>query len=296
MTTQNIPPADLTLTAPAATGSSVRTVEASRISFGNAFNYFDVPTPMFIQHQEEIFRTPATLIATLDVAPAGATVDWRIDGLLVATSVVSPDGSSGPISLEVPESNRGAHTYSATVNGVTVFAGFYIQRDPRTPIIPDVPDADPEVVDGMVTATDVQRWVLQDLAPGGLGSWVMPANPRAMQPIPMTYAVDARHTTSVANGQFHLAEPEPPPMPWSFNGYCPNQQFYDQLMAYGQINRRFYLIDHRNRAWTVTFDAVEMVSRHRQKLDDGTYNDWAADYTVRAVIYDRSFKTPVVPV
>jgi hypothetical protein len=137
--------------------------------------------------------------------------------------------------------------------------------------------------------------VLQDLAPGGLGSWVMPANPRSMQPIPQTFNVDARHSTSVDRGQFHLMEAEPAPQPWSFQGYCPDQGFYNQLTAYGQINRRFYLIDHRNRAWTVTFEAVEMVPRHRQKLQDGTYNDWAHDYTVRAVIYDQSFKTPVVP-
>lgn len=271
-----------------------RFVVASRIAFANSFNYIDAPTPMFIQQQEEIFRTPAVLIVTLDVAPAGATVTWRVDGLVVATSVVGPGGSSGPLSLEVPESPAGDHTYSATVNGITVFQNFSVARNPRHPLIPPVPDADPEVVDGMLVG-DVQRWVLQDLAPGGLGSWVMPANPKAMAPIPFTYAVDARHTTSVANGRFHLSEPDPPPLPWSFNGYCPTQDFHDRLTAYGQINRRFYLIDHRNRAWTVTFDAVEMVARHRQRLDDGSFNDWAGDYTVRAVIYQQTPKTPVVP-
>lgn len=292
MTTQSIPPATLALTAPAPGRSTILTVTPSRIAFANGFNYIDLPTPMFIQRQEDIFRTPAVLISTLDLAPAGATVTWRVDGLVVTTSVVGPDGTSGPVSLEVPRSNAGVHTYSATVNGVTVFQNFGITRNPRAPIIPDVPDADPQIVPGMQVG-DVQRWVLQDLMPGGLGSWVMPANPKSMQPIPRAFNVDVKHTTSVTAGRFHLSEAEPAPLPWSFAGYSPDQAFYDRLTSYGAINRRFYLIDHRNRAWTVTFDSVEVTPRHRQKLNDGSYNDWAGDYTVHAVIYDQSFMTPV---
>lgn len=290
-----IPASTLTLTAPAPSvpaeaGSSIL-VNQSTFDFDDAFNFFDTPTPMYLALYERlIYRTPAAMTLVLNLARPGETADFHIGGALVYSATVPSDGSLGPISIEVPSLGKGTHYITATVDGVTISYSFKVTKDPRLPIVNPPPDADPMIVPGMQVG-DVQRWVLQDLMPGGLGSWVMPANPRSMQPIPRTSAINSLRTVGV-NGRFHINEAEPIPQPWSFSGYCPNEQFYSRLNLYGGINRRFYLIDHRNRAWTVTFDQVEIVPRKRQKLDDGTYNDWAGDYTVRAVIYDQNAKTP----
>jgi len=293
MTTYSIPAADLALTALPPTISVYLVVTPQAVDFADSFNYFDVATPMFLQSQERsLYWSPGVINVILDLATPGATATFRVDGVAAGSATVGTDGSCGPLSLEVPAVSRGWHTITATVGTKTVSYDFYVQKDPRAPIIPPVPDADPQIVPAAMVG-DVQRWVLQDLMPGGLGSWVMPANPRSMSPLPRSFNVEAMHSTSVDHGQFHLMEAEPGPLPWTFAGYCPGQEFYDLLDSYRLINRRFYLIDHRNRAWTVTFDAVEMVPRKRQKLDDGSYNDWAGDYTVRAVIYDQTPKTPV---
>jgi hypothetical protein len=61
---------------------------------------------------------------------------------------------------------------------------------------------------------------------------------------------------------------------------------HDQLLAYAELDHRFFVIDHRNRAWLVESTGVEFAPRKRGE-DKGTFNDWRSDYVFHANILDQ---------
>lgn len=289
MTTYTPPPAVLTLQAAHALDTTY--MDPSDVAWSCPGGYFELPTPMFLQASQTSFLfSPISTFAKVYNARAGYTAEWALDGDVVGTSVVGTDRIA---SLTVTSGllAAGWHIISCKVDGVTVRRAIRVIRNPNVPLTPALADKPPRIVPEAIV-DGRYRWVLQDLAFGGIGSWVMPRNPISMDPLPKHKALLVATTTSVSSGKNHVTEGHPAPQSWSFKGYCPDQVFYEKLKSYGDLNRRFYLIDHRNRAWNVTFERVQMVPRKRQQLDTGRYNDWAHDYTVQAVIYDQQPKTP----
>lgn len=227
-----------------------------------------------------------------------APVDIAIDGTVIYSDALDSEGNLGPISLNVDETigTLGSHTVTATATGgglsVAASGTFTLDREPG-PIPQAVGfDADPVDVPGAVTATGVRRWILQDLMPGGLGSWIMPANPRTAAPMPFKRTLTQERSTAIV-GSYHVTEAGAEAHEWEFSGFLDTQEVHDKLLAYYGLKRRFYLIDDRGRAWTVAFTGVDMVARKRIGRDDGTFNDWAHDYTVRALVYTSTWKEPV---
>jgi hypothetical protein len=92
-------------------------------------------------------------------------------------------------------------------------------------------------------------------------------------------------------GRFHVMEAVPQPKEWSFSGVSISEEMSDKLLEYRYLNRRFWVIDHRNRAWKCVFLNVDISPRLRSNLD-GESTDWLQDYTVTALILDQ---TPVTP-
>ena len=202
-----------------------------------------------------------------------------LDGDILGGSVlipeVAPFVTPGPFALE-----------ATSPTGGPASADFVVLAPPEIPPA-TAPDATPQPVPQ--PPHDVKHWILQDVTPGGLGSWVLPHNPVSHDPLPVDRAVDSRRATS-PTGQFHLHDGWLNVRSWSFAGFCPNKAFYDRLVAYGKLNRRLYLFDHRDRVWTIAIEEVEVVPRKRIREDDGAWNDWAGEYTVRAVIFaDRGW-------
>jgi hypothetical protein len=120
--------------------------------------------------------------------------------------------------------------------------------------------------------------VLQDPNPTGLDQFLFPINPDRMSSPYAPKMVDPAFTTA-RNGQAHIWEGGVRAHAWQFSGYLETAAFYSALLDYADLNARFYLIDHHNRAWTVTFTQVDF----QPKRVIG--KPWAHIYTVEALIF-----------
>lgn len=244
----------------------------------------------------------AVLDDTLDQAPTSLTVialgglpesdvSFLIDGDEVYTSTLDTQGGIGPISIPVDAAHgaAGSHTVSISGDGLAGSATFALDRAPNADVVNMGPDTAPVAIPGAVV-DGVRRWVLQDLMPDGLGSWIFPANPTSADPWPFHKGLSA--TPNVLGNKVHVTGRGPIPHAWSFSGVGMDEDTYDHLKAYAQINRRFYLIDHRNRAWNFTITSFAPTPRLRVRDEDGVDNDWMFDYTVSGIIFGNEWQEP----
>lgn len=257
--------------------------------------FLEDPAPAYLTILDpEIDRTPSVLMVVLAGFAPDATITFRVGDVVLDQTLVADDSGeiALPSSLDIDDRiGEGSHTLVAETADHFAMATFAVLRDPPTSPVARVPDADPVFVPEAVGENGVHRWVWQDAKPGGLGSWVMPINPTTMSNPHVRKTVSETHTTAV-NGRSHIYEAQPS-LEWEFSGYCPDFRFYEKMLGYSEINRRFYIIDHRNRAWIVTVEHFDLQARKRQRDDAGKWNDWAGDYTVRVVLYDQTPKVPV---
>ena len=256
-----------------------------------------------------LVRTPSTLTFMV----AGGIPEAEIRFYIVHSGGVesavwftetNTSGDLDPSSINVetgrPYSGPGTYKLKAVqnmVNGdpVTAEAVFTVEKAPLASPINQPPDALPVEIPGAVRH-GVRHWVFQDLRPtpnGGLGSWVLPISPHEMSAPHRENTFSSRHTTARAEsgGQFHIFQAGQTMLEWKFSGYAPDEEFCDQLWAYRNLNRRFYVIDHRNRAWKVVFTNLEIKPRLRQNFN-GVMDDWGSDYTVTAALMDQKWVQP----
>lgn len=248
------------------------------------------PQPYLGVADYQIDVAPGTIEITIEGGEPDDYVQVKVDGVSTQLLRLSSDGSLRGVSIEIPEGlDAGPHTVA--INSTTLLRGHLVAvfdvlvlTDALPPVTPPAPDALPVAVpEAVVAGTDVQRWVLQDLAPGGLGSWILPANPRTMDPLPFERTLTAERTAD-PDGLIHVTEASGRTAEWGFAGYYKTEDFQVQLAAYAELRRRLYLIDHRNRAWMITFSDLNMTPRKRT-LDGGTFNDQTGDYDARVIIY-----------
>lgn len=263
----------------------------------------DIPTyePMelIIADTTQVFA-PTSVLVMLNGADPGEDVEFTIDEgtEVVWTADVDSNGSLYLVSVAIPSRAdstplaAGDHVLHATAvtSGKTGEATFTLQQDPAIYAIVQSADVDPVEIPGRGNS-----WALQDPKPGGLGSWVMHPSPTSMTEPELSKTVDVDHTTDPVNGRYHISVTDVGTKDWSWSGYCPDQEFNDQMEAYAALNRRIWVLDHRGRAWKATITNFDPVLRKRQINDDGTPQDWASDYTVTAVIYDHVWLTPETP-
>lgn len=265
------------------------------VEFSTYPGLLDAPEPSaLVILDAEQRRAPTSVQIAITNATPGEEFMVAIDGTDVYPVTIDVDGNLDPTSIRVDEVHgAGAHTLTATGLTYVLTATFTLDADaPAHPAIQG-PDADPVFIpESEVAGGGPYRWVLQDLMPGGLGSWVMPLNPLSMTAPHRRRTLSVEHTTSPVDGRFHAVESHQPPQDWQFAGYCPDQAFHEQLEAYAALNRRLYVIDHRQRAWVIAILGVEFRARKRQRQDAGVFNDWASDYTVNALILDQDWRTP----
>lgn len=234
------------------------------------------------------YRAPTALEVTVGDGDEGEEVVFDIDGFEVATAVLNANGDLFLFSVPVPSDLGGsdvdAGTHILTVTGVdTASATFALERNPSP--FPEVKPAD---VDPVFVPGRGKSWALQDPKPGGLGTWIMHPSPTSMSEPELVKIVQVDHTTHPIDGQYEIATADDPVKPWTWSGYCPDFTFYENLAAFCALNRRIYVIDHRDRAWKVAISRFDPKARKRQVDDDGSWQDWAHDYTVTAQIYEVS--------
>lgn len=255
-------------------------------------------TPLLEIMDDVLYRAPTALTFMVSGGWADDDVEFAIDGTPVLTTKLNSMGALGPMSVSVNTTLGTAGSHLFTMTSLTYQAGyavadtFTIEVDPSPALLVVGQDADPVAVPGAVSSTGVYRWVLQDLHPGGLGSYILPRNPATMTNPHYQRTLAQEHTTSVRDGRYHIAEVGQGVLEWQFGGFCDSQEFYDKLVAYYELPRRFYVIDHRNRAWIVVFTSLDFKARLRTNVD-GNITDWAHDYQVSALIYDQDWKVPL---
>jgi hypothetical protein len=231
---------------------------------------------------------PTLLTVIVQGAGALETITFDLDGVDFWTATTDANGDlTEELPIE-PQTTYGTKTLTATspTKGSSSVTIDITNLDAGGTADPGI-DAAPVLVAG-----SSGRWVLQDLMPGGIGSWVMPINPTSMTNPHVSKVVNVRSTTAPTTGRRHVSESNLGVVPWTLGGYCPNQDFSDQLNAYADLNRRIYVIDHRGRAWKCAVASLEITPRKRQLEDDGTPQDWAGDYRLVLDLLDQTFLTP----
>jgi hypothetical protein len=231
----------------------------------------------------DLDRAPTSLTLSLTGGKPMSVVSLAIDGAQVATATTDSEGYLAGATIEIDDRwAAGTHTLFASQSGSsTATAPFTLQRGPMVYPKGTSPDTEP-------VSTAPGRFVLQDLQPGGLGSYVMPKSPARMTSPHAPRVLGHRATTA---GTLHIHEGGPQPQEWTISGVTTTQDEHDKLRAYAQLRRRFYVIDHRSRAWTVISGGCELVPRRRAAVGGAT-TDWIFDYAFRFFILDPDYKEP----
>lgn len=224
-----------------------------------------------------IAQTPANVLASVVNAEPNEDVEFEVVGHgVLKTQVADESGIIQSVSIPLPEIPAGTYTLRST----GVESGRYdedsiqVSRDPD--VVPTPPGADDAVVPPVQTG--VLKWVIQDPVPGGLGTYVFPINPTQMAPPHGPRFIELEQTTA-PDGIPHIWEGARRAHSWSFEGYLETEEHYQKLQDFTALMRRLYLIDHRNRAWVVSFEAFDA------KVKKNNAMPWAHTYTISALIY-----------
>lgn len=247
----------------------------------------------------EIIAAPASLTVSVFDALAPDDIVFRVDGREVLRHESDPDGSLELVSVPVPnfkDANQnpimmpGTHTLEVSQASGIGTLEFKILDEPAGPPEDASSDVSPVFVPGSLQPDGTRRWVFQDLMPGGIGSWVLPMNPVDMESPPFTRELSVKTTTASeeVGGQFHIWENDWTPVEWKFNGYCPTEEMREQLEAYDALERRWYLHDHRGRAWKVVSQLLELTPRLTQ-IWNGEYTNEGHDYGFTVTVTDREW-------
>jgi len=229
-------------------------------------------------------RCPAAVVVTVAGARSGDVVTVEVVGVAItAQSTVIGTNGSAVVTIALP-ATLGAGTYTIRVtdpDGRTADSTLKVAEDPTEVVTPVPPGDGPDGGDSTVA---VRRWILKDPLAGGLGSYTVPINPEKMTSPHAPREVTIEYTTA-RSGQAHIWEGAARGHQWSFSGTTMTQAHYETLRMFAALQRRFWLTDHRGRAWVVSFQSVDFKPVGHPPLD------WVWEYTIQATI----FAGPVQP-
>ena len=273
-------------------------IQIASVTFGdnagqsNVVLQHDLPSSLIVSvFNPEIAVTPSALTVSVSEALGSEDIIFLINNVEVMRYAPDSTGTLSLVSVPVPPGDAGSFTLTvrqgATSQGT---ASFTVAQPYAPPPVRTGPDAPPVQVPGAIQPNGVRRWVFQDLMPGGLGSWVMPMNPATMGSPAFTRELNVKKTTAstAQGGQFHITADAFTPVPWEFSGYAPTDEMRDKLEAYHALNRRWYLHDHRGRAWKVVLQDLELEARLTQYWN-GEMTHEGHDYTGRLMVLDRDW-------
>lgn len=259
-----------------------------------------LPIELTVAVLNPVYQAPAYVEFYVSGGQPEVDAIISIDGTDLMTVPLDTDGGLSMASAPLSATLGAAGTHDLTVTQETVAgtaigtATFEVLVDPISLPAEPASDVSPTLPMGaVVVGRPVQRWVLQDPYADGIGSYVLPQNPRTMTSPSFSRTLTSRRTIlpTGRGGRFHVFESAGQPKEWSFTGICTSEEMHDQLLAFRNLNRRFWLIDHRNRAWKVVFTNVDLSPRLQTNYN-GELSDWIEDYTVTAMILDQSPEEP----
>lgn len=229
---------------------------------------------------------PGTITINGGGFPPNVPVTISMSGGTIATVMSDAAGSIVPTDVRLMAPLL-AGTYSITGDAGSVHATgtLTVLNDPLPLAVTTPSDAAPSIPSG-------SHWRLQDpyTGTGVLPDFTFITNPSEMGSphAPQNFLVDK--TTA---GVPHIWEGAARAYEWTFSGVLETQAEFDALSNYRKIGRRFFLRDHRNRIWTVTFTSLDVQPlRVYPALMSGMHVSevlrhapWAHKYTVQALIY-----------
>lgn len=228
------------------------------------------------------YDSPAWLRISVFSATEDGDIEFDIAGQTVITLTADESGRVVDESVPVPDLPTG--TYVLVARDVTTgqessvtFGVEQLTNDPSA----DPPPAGPTIPP---TSEAVVRWVFELPAPGA-EVYVFPNNPQDMSSPHAERVLNADHTTA-PDGQALLFEGEPVPVQWTVSGFCFDQDHYEALEHWQSLNRRFFAVDHLQRAWVVTFESLDWTPvRDPQR-------PWAHRYTAKFLVYEGPVPLP----
>lgn len=249
-------------------------------------------------------RAPTALTVVASGAYPRGSLRFYYDTDVSYTYAIPADGSGNLAATSIPvpgDLTAGAHTLTVESQSVdsgnllSVVLDFTLQNNPATGHVVGA-DADPVDIEDATLPDGERRWILQDLMPDGLGSYLFAHNPATTSRPDFERELKARRA-SANDGHVHVTEGVGIKYAWTIGGFCFTQDEQEALEAWGHLNRRFYIIDDFGEAWTVAATGVQITPRLRSDLavvgQPRVLTDWLATFTLAVLVYDRDPITPV---
>lgn len=220
----------------------------------------------------ELGSTPGSIIATITNGAPGDTFTVKIGSTTLLSGVLDEAGVAFEISVPVPAVGAGTYPLVFTTGGgrsamtsLVVLADALVTSSSTTKPAPTPP-----------TTTLTQRWRLFYLD-GTLG-YTFTRNPKSWTNVhpPNDFTHD---NTTAPDGQILTWQAAARPWRMEFVGFVDSQAEYEAFVFWSELRRRFWLVDHRNRKWLVTFeqfDAQALIKPNRP---------WAHDYTMKTLVF-----------
>lgn len=216
-----------------------------------------------------LFRAPGALTASVMNFTPNTPLAFNLGELNIYNATTDAGGSIVEVSIPITGSLfPGTYTMNVIATGTDGIAAesatgtFTVQHSPlATPTPLDLTPIAVPPAGGTVV-----RWVFQDPTPGGLGSYRVPINPKEMTSPFAPRAISLDYSTA-ADGQALFWEGAQPAYPWTFSGYLNTQDHLNKLENFAALNRRFWIIDHRNRAWICTFLSFDPTPKRDVRTD-----------------------------
>lgn len=226
--------------------------------------------------------TPAALVLSVSNGAPGELVDFVLSGNGLTPSILAQstldDAGVTSRSVPIPKLERGTYVLAAEGDASgTDTVTFTVQRAPLNSTEEDGLEEDDWALP--VPPTGGGQWEFIDRYNPAL-RWVFHNNPQEWSsPEPPNYF--SHDAGTAPNAQIITWQAARRPYPMDFSGYIDTQAEYEELRFWSEQRRRFWLVDHRGRIWSVTcehFDARARIVPNKP---------WAHDYTMRVVIFRR---------
>lgn len=223
-------------------------------------------------------QAPGPVSVSVFDADPETTATFTYD-LEVGDLYVTQTDENGGLDTDVmlPEMGAGTHTLHLTIGADTVDVDFVVVFGPLdwTPDIGDDP-TDPV----LPTFVPSNRWQLVD--PLTSDVYTFPRNPASWSGPPERTAYYHHDAAVAPNGRILTWAEAGRAWPMEFAGRIFTQAEYNDLNEWANKRRRFWLVDHREVIWFVTF--LQFDARARIDRSVGV---WSHDYTMKTLVFNR---------
>lgn len=221
-------------------------------------------------------ETPGGLAANISDGQPGETVTFSIIGTTTIAdfqTAVLDDYGTLDVMIQVP--GLAAGDYYLRTEGTDSGS-----EDVEFTTLADAlsyADSEEKALDTAPERTPTQHWRFFDLRDHDV-TWTFPRNPRSWTNIfpPNDFTHD---NTTAPDGQSLTWQAAARPWRMEFTGWLDTEEECNQLVFWSQLRRRFWLIDHRNRAWLLTIEQFDAVHQIKPNLP------WAHEYTVKTLVF-----------